>query len=330
MPGILNKFSELKKKAERYRRDTAWQLGGGRSFMQKARGTRILLYHGICESDPHLFNTLFLTKAAFEEQLQLYTKYCQVISLDDFYKGAADPDRLSVCLSFDDGFANNHKYVLPLLEKYKVPATFFITAIRDAGYDILWNDLLCLAYQLGPARFSFRDDEFIKTATGKYWSVTTGELLADNLRNSDFETKAELVKKFEHLKGYADEDYWLQLTTTQIREMAASPWVTIGSHSYHHNDLAKVRAREVYKDLLNSKLFLELITGKPVRSLAFPYGSYNSETIQAAANAGYSQLLATDFLQVTDNTDPLLRERLTVNPFISSINQLYANVSGTY
>jgi hypothetical protein len=64
--------------------------------------------------------------------------------------------------------------------------------------------------------------------------------------------------------------------------------------------------------------------------LAFPYGSYTKEVMNEAKNAGYLQLLATEFLFPNDAIDQTLRERLTINPFISNINQMHANITGNY
>src|SRR4051794_6307717 len=110
------------------RKDVHRLLRRHKNNIKNARGVRILVYHGICLNDPHKFNTLFITLKRFEKQLQLYKKYFDIVSLDEVFKKQLNPERFSVCLTFDDGFANNYKYVLPLLEKHEVPATFFITS----------------------------------------------------------------------------------------------------------------------------------------------------------------------------------------------------------
>ena len=80
----------------------------------------------------------------------------------------------------------------------------------------------------------------------------------------------------------------------------------------------------------NSKQFLENIIQREVKALAFPYGSYTRQGVDLAKNAGYSQLLATEFIFPEDSRDKALRERLTINPFISPANQMHANISGNY
>jgi len=306
------------------------RLGIGQSYYEQAKGARILVYHGICLQDPHRFNTLFASLKMFETQLRLYKKYFHIISLDDFYHQRFHDDRFNVCLTFDDGFANNYRYVLPLLEQYQAPATFFITGIRDAGYDILWNDVLCAAYIYGPEKIIFRNEEFSKANNRKYRSSSTGQRLVDRLRFANFEEKVEMMELLGSCKKTGEADYWQQMTTGEIKELSASKWVTIGSHSYYHNDLANMTGVALKEDMIKSKQFLENITGKKINALAFPYGSYTSEVVNEAKRVGFTQLLATDFLFPDDRNNAALRERLTINPFISAMNQLYANIKGNY
>jgi peptidoglycan/xylan/chitin deacetylase (PgdA/CDA1 family) len=332
MPGLSTAYYQFGSRLKGLPRDIGWRLGLERSRVKKKPGGRILLYHGICRQAPLRFNTLFITERAFEKQLCLYKKYFNILSLDEYYEQRFSRERFNICLTFDDGFANNYKYVLPLLEQYQVPATFFITGIRQAGYDILWNDLLSMAGKYGPPKFSFGKEEFIKQRDHVYRS-SGGLSLTHLLRAAGFDRKAEMIKELDPRLSFREkkiDDYWLQLNTGQIRELAASKWVTIGSHGYYHNDLANLTADKVKEEMILSKEYLEKITGKETRSLAFPYGSYTAETVSMAKSCGYSQLLATEFLFPADHTDATMRERLTINPFVSNINQLHANISGHY
>ncbi|MBC7830036.1 MAG: polysaccharide deacetylase family protein [Chitinophagaceae bacterium] len=320
---IINKFS-------RTRRDIGWKLGLNQSYVKQARGARILIYHGVCVDDPFRFNSLFVNRRAFEDQLKLYKQYFNIVSLDDFYHQRFSKDRYNICLTFDDGFANNYRHVLPLLELYQVHASFFITAIRDAGFDILWNDCLSIAGKYGPRKFIFKGEEFKKNRYRKYVSASSGRQLGNILLSTGFEDKVEMMDLLGSFNKNADADYWLQMTVEQVKALSASKWVTIGNHSYYHNDLGKMPVSLVGEDISRSKQFLENVTGKEVKALAFPYGSYTREAAEEAKKAGFTQLLATEFLFPEDTNDATFRERLTINPFISNTNQLHANITGHY
>ena len=311
-------------------KDLAFGLGWDKPFV-KARGNRIVIYHGVCQGDPTRFNYIFLNLRTFEEHLCLYKKYCHIASLADFYEGRLSKDKFNVCLTFDDGFANNVKYVLPLLEKYEIPATFFVTAIRDCGYEILWNDFLAIFKKYGPNEIEFEKTAYEKDRHRNYVSRVSGESLSGYLRAQDFKLKAAFINQFyPNLPLHTEKDYWLQMTTEEIKKLSASKWATIGSHGYYHNDLAAIPIEDAKQEMRRSKSYLENLINREVKSIAFPYGSYTPSIIKEAKALGFTQLLGMDFLSASDSSDGTMKERFTVNPFISSKNQLLATIKRTY
>lgn len=315
-------------------KDTGAVLGMNRAFFRQARGARILGYHGICRKDHTRFNNIFLRLDTFEAHLRFYKKYFNVISLEDYYAQRFSKDRFNICISFDDGYENNYKYVLPLLDQYKVPATFFITAVRSAGYDILWNDFLGILNRYGPARIEYKKEKFRKGAFNFYVSETTGLRLVETLRSAGFDEKADMMKALYPLVPFREkmeeEEYWRQMTESQIRELSDSEWATIGSHGFYHNDLGRISVADAEKELTGSKAFLENLTGKKIKAIAFPYGTYSQAAVAAAERAGYSQLLALTFHFPEDQSNPAMRERFIVNPFISVDNQMLATIKRSY
>jgi peptidoglycan/xylan/chitin deacetylase (PgdA/CDA1 family) len=316
-------------------RDIGYLSGFDENFYRGVRGSRILIYHGICLSDHTRFNPIFLKLKTFERHLQFYQEYFNVVSLDDYYLGNFSPDKFNVCITLDDGYANNHKYVLSLLKKYQLPVTFFVTAIRDAGYDILWNDFLGIISKYGPKEIKYKNERFKKGRFNRYISQESGMSLVEILRSGGFDVKAEMMELLYPLVPFReskpdDVDYWLQVTTEQVKELSASPFASIGSHGYYHNDLSRIPIRDAADEMQRSKQFLENLVNKPVNSFAFPYGAYTPQAIKEAKNTGYNQLLAMDFHFAEDHRDPALRERFTVNPFISPANQMHATITRSY
>jgi peptidoglycan/xylan/chitin deacetylase (PgdA/CDA1 family) len=326
---------KLYREARYLGRDIGHLLGFDERFYRNARGSRIMIYHGICLEDHTRFNPIFLKLKTFERHLQFYKRYFNVVSLDDFYEGRFDKDKFKICITFDDGYANNYNYVLPLLRKYQLPATFFVTAIREAGYDILWNDFLGIVSKYGSAEILYKGEKFYKGRYNKYISEQSGESIVEMLRSGGFGVKAKMMEELYPLVPYMeskpnDVDYWLQMTREQIRELSMSPFASIGSHGYYHNDLARIGIHDAADEMQRSKAYLENIIDRPVNSLAFPYGTYTPDVVEAAKNADYTQLLCMDFHFAQDHSNPVMKERFTVNPFISTPNQMRATITRSY
>lgn len=64
------------------------------------------------------------------------------------------------------------------------------------------------------------------------------------------------------------------ISTEQLKEMAADPLCTVGSHGHNHSYYYKMTKEEALNDLISSKALLEGLIAKGVTMYAFPYGSY--------------------------------------------------------
>ena len=72
----------------------------------------------------------------------------------------------------------------------------------------------------------------------------------------------------------------------------AETGMELGSHSLSHPDLRLLGSGELVVELRDSKAAVERITGRPCRTLAYPYGFYDERVTQAAAEAGYELAFA--------------------------------------
>lgn len=94
----------------------------------------ILLYHRITSprEDPLM---LCVTPKCFEEHLKFLGKNYDIIPLSALsgrlVSGTLEGNEASI--TFDDGYRDNLTNALPLLEKYKIPATIFITTGNIGG-----------------------------------------------------------------------------------------------------------------------------------------------------------------------------------------------------
>jgi peptidoglycan/xylan/chitin deacetylase (PgdA/CDA1 family) len=314
--------------------DALFKIGMGKRFLRNRSGGRIIVYHGIDEEGNKEFNSRFISEKYFEQQIQYFKENYHIVSLADYYAGNFSADKLTIAITFDDGYENNFTRALPILQKYEVPATFFVTAIRATDYEYLWQDYYDLARYCLDRQVIIAAQVFKKTKENKFISQQTGEDLGVLLHNSDFKYKVLVMnmlgKQIGFHPSYMGRDYYMQMSIEQLQEAAQSPLITIGSHGYYHNDLTVLPSDKAIAEMRNSKQWLEEKIGKKITAFAFPYGNYTRQMIKDAEKAGYQQILAEGLLFEEDKQTPSLRERFRINPHLSWENLLISLLKGTY
>lgn len=95
--------------------------------------------------------------------------------------------------------------------------------------------------------------------------------------------------------GWDGYDSWLGgeheselacMSWPQLRELAAADW-EIGSHTCSHPRLSCLADGEIDAELTRSREVCEEQSGRPCRSVAYPYSDYDPRVVRAAARAGY-------------------------------------------
>jgi peptidoglycan/xylan/chitin deacetylase (PgdA/CDA1 family) len=86
----------------------------------------VLVYHTISAPVEPMPADADISPARFERQLQWLARWRRVVSLEETLRASAH--RRLVALTFDDGYQDNLTVALPLLEKFQLPMTLFVTA----------------------------------------------------------------------------------------------------------------------------------------------------------------------------------------------------------
>ncbi len=104
----------------------------------------VLLYHRVLlnEESEKYFNPnsyIHISSRNFDSHIsELSSKY-KVISIDQLSQHIAQKrEDFAVAITFDDGYKDNLTYALPILEKYGVPATIYVTTRFPEGDTWMW------------------------------------------------------------------------------------------------------------------------------------------------------------------------------------------------
>jgi|GEM_PF-5024786 len=89
------------------------------------------------------------------------------------------------------------------------------------------------------------------------------------------------------------DKYTSFLTSKQLKEMDANNF-RVENHTYNHDNLASLSYAKQLASITKSKQILEKILGRKEVYIAYPFGSYNANTLKAAKAAGCKMGLTTD------------------------------------
>lgn len=120
----------------------------------------------------------------------------------------------------------------------------------------------------------------------KYQAKATIYVVVDR-HDRDWST----YKKAHHNSGELAREE--KLKDDQVKFLADSGLVEIGSHTMTHANLAKLNDEECFTELVQSKHALEFLTQKSVNSFAYPFGIYTERDVQIAKQVGYSNAVTT-------------------------------------
>lgn len=309
-----------------------FKLGFGKLLLKDRYGERILVYHGIDAVGETRFNSRFISKVFFEEFIKHITTHYNVISLDDYYQKKFKKNTLNIALTFDDGYLNNYKYAVPILEKYKVPACFYITTVHEKA-PYLWADFLDLvSYHTNKEEVVLERSLYQKNAKKEF--IWNGVFMKNVAKTVPYDTLKLIYEVFEDdwkaLPPEKFEDYWKLMNAEQIKEIADNPLFTIGAHGETHASLVDIPIEEAKQEILNSKQQLETICNQPIREFAFPFGYYNQELATYCEEIGFERLLLVEYNTKQDTKNEAWKNRFVMNPYISMEQQLACLLKGSY
>jgi peptidoglycan/xylan/chitin deacetylase (PgdA/CDA1 family) len=107
---------------------------------RQSEPVRVLFYHRVADDHP---NDWTISTRAFAKQIHWLRAHFDLVSLDEAQQRlAAGQNPLpTACITFDDGYADNMRYALPLLFEYDIPFTYFVSTNHVLGGKAFPHDL---------------------------------------------------------------------------------------------------------------------------------------------------------------------------------------------
>lgn len=234
-----------------------------------------------------------------EKAFKYFSKKYNVINLNDYIeilysKGEKKLPPKSLIVTIDDGYKENHD-LLPIIKKYNIPVTIFLTA------------------------------KIINTNRHFWFDSKHPKYSKDELKKNSNQKRLELLKEI----GFEQENEFdepVALNKEQIIEM--KPLVNFQSHTLFHPILPNCSDSEANYEISESKRILEEEYGLNINSLAFPNGDFSDRDIRLAKQSGYKCCLTVCRGLNDKNTDPFKLKRLAFKEQLENPNELIVRTSG--
>jgi len=281
----------------------------------------IVNFHYIREQIPS--NGIYpITPTAFEKQLDVLGKEFSFCSQQEILNGFRNgfPNKRICLITFDDALAEQ-QLAIEILRAKGIPAIFYVPIepyqthttlsvhklhyLRSVIDDEEFLKLLlrysggaAIPIDIHKARVQYKYDSELAASLKYYLNFLLNRNEAENLIDTIFANIVGDERSFtENL--YLPKDRLIELAKLGM----------LGSHGTNHHPLSSLSSGEMRCDIEESLSFLQSLTGVPVQSFSYPYGSKAAvnENVVDVVKKTSLQFAVTMFRGI--NTQPDLSER---------------------
>lgn len=250
----------------------------------KCRGV-VFTLHRVLPDDPADFspNAILQVKPEFLDftirrvrQLGLDT-----VSIDEAIRRIeSDADeRPFAVFTFDDGYRDNLRYALPIMRRHKCPFTLYVpTALVDGVGEVWWQALEdIIAEQSAVALTYAGETDYIPTTTLAEKHAAFDQIY-NRMRAMPEVDRVDLIRALagQYSLDLAAHCRNLIMDWTELRTFADDPLCTIGAHTVHHYELAKLAPGEARNEIEQSVRVLKAQFGMAPAHLSYPIGGKTS------------------------------------------------------
>lgn len=303
----------------------------------------ILLFHRIHDPKPYEFgsHSLSVTPENFRRVIRTLAgqgyEFLTMTGLANRLRNREEPRGKFVCLTFDDGYADNYTTAYAICRQLAVPMTVYLVSGFVRREFPMWSfgleEVLASNEVL---RFTWEDKELRLDADSmrkkRLAYSTVAALFRASPPNKIKRACADLGARYGiDFMALSDQNL---LTPAMIREMHASGLVEFGAHSVHHPCLSGLDSHDSHWEITEAMRDCRSLLGTEIRHFAYPYGdsnAYGEREIAFCREAGFQTAVTTESNTIfaSDRHRLLALPRLTYTGTFQTTPLLDLLLSGT-
>lgn len=224
-----------------------------------------------------------------------------IVSLNEAVARIESPGRTRrfAVFTFDDGYRDNLEYALPILRKHQCPFTLYVpTALVDGIGEIWWQALEDIIARQSAINAMIDGEKELFDTSSLAAKQQTYEALYWHMRKISEPDRVALIRALAADYGFDLEAHCRELIMNwdELQAFADEPLCTIGAHTVHHYELAKLPPAEARSEIQESMRIIAAQFGKIPQHLSFPIGglaSANAREYSLAKELGLKSAVTT-------------------------------------
>ena len=253
----------------------------------------ILLYHGVYKKKLYgiqNYSGKHIHIDVFNKQMKWLKKNCILVNLNEFcsIKGIKSKKKI-VSITFDDSYKNVYTNAIPILNKYKIPATFFINTGFINNNKFYWTDYLEILFNLTKEKnlslnYSpiFLKKKFdIKTNKEKISTIIFIKEKLKKIIKNERNKIINIIKCNLHVKKlkYTNSENYKTLTWKEVKKINNFLRYEVGGHTTNHEILTFLNENELKKEVDDCIKKIKKELNNETNLFSYPEGKFNNFSI---------------------------------------------------
>ena len=245
----------------------------------------ILLYHGVTNQSStgiENFSKKHLPYDEFKTQIRYLKNNTNVLTLRELSERLQRKEALlpnSVTVTFDDSFRNIHDVALPVLKKYQVPATFFISTGFIGANRLFWVDMV--EHFINKTRHDYIEIMIFGKMKGFSLATSSEKITAvieikKALKQMGPDKRNKILSSLQECTDVPDNSdpapNYANLSWEDVRNLDTPPSYEVGSHTVNHEVLSTLEEELLHYEIEQSIKDLEGHLGHPIDLFSYPEG----------------------------------------------------------
>lgn len=274
-------------------------LGGSTILHAINRTPRVIYWHGVTHIINASIETESIDVSVFEQEIKYLANKFDVISMDEFYVRYQNKkfNGCEAVLTFDDGYFSNLQHAAPVMKKYGLPFTVFISTGNISSQEYFPTSivrLICIgAVELSEIKLN--SISFYHKLGSHAERCLIAKKINSIIKKMPHQRVIETINELE--SHISPQEYALlkqryrsltPMNWLDVKQLSQISGCTIGSHCIDHFCCHEQQSyHELQKQLFNSKDIIQRELNVECYYFAYPNGDYTAISNQLLEAAGY-------------------------------------------